>query len=96
MGCRFGMFTKTQLLFVVVSAVIGLVVGVVVGRSPQAAPMQIPAFAWLVLGLLAFELLLGLALRAHPATLVSMPVRLAALVTAVVVCYATLGAFDAK
>jgi len=48
-----------------------------------------PSFAWLVLGMLAFELLAGLALRAHPATVLSMGSRTTGLLISFLVCYAT-------
>jgi hypothetical protein len=45
--------------------------------------------------MLAFELLGGLALRAHPATLLSMGSRIAGLLVSFVACYATVGMLQA-
>jgi hypothetical protein len=64
-------------------------------RSPFFTGLGLPLFAWLVLGMLAFELAVGLALRAHPATLLSMGLRIAGLLVSFVVCYATLGILQA-
>jgi hypothetical protein len=85
-----------EFLFLVANAVIGFVVGSAVARSPQFAAFRIPTFVWLVLGMLAFELLAGLALKAHPSTIVSMPLRFAGLIVSFVVCYVTLGVLTAK
>ena len=59
-------------------------------RSPFFAGLGRPLFAWLVLGMLAFELAAGLALRAHPATFLSMGSRRAGLLVSFVVCYSTM------
>jgi hypothetical protein len=85
-----------QVLFLVVNAAIGLAVGTAAARSPRFVALQIPTYAWLVLGMLAFELLAGLALKTHPAAAVSMPLRVAGLVVSFVTCYITLGALKAE
>ena len=82
--------TATQVLFLAVNAAIGLAVGSAAARSAQFAALQIPVFAWLVAGLLIFELLMGLAFKAHPAAIVPMPLRFAGLMMSFAVCYATL------
>ena len=64
-------------------------------RSPFFTGLGIPSFAWLVLGMLAFELAVGLALRAHPATFLSMGSRMAGLLVSFVVCYATVAILQA-
>ena len=64
-------------------------------RSPQFAALSVPTFVWLVLGMLAFELLAGLALKAHPSTIVSMPLRFAALMLSFAVCCVMLGMLKA-
>lgn len=69
---------------------LGLLVGWGTARSSHFAGLGLPAFAWLVLGMLAFELLAGLALKAHPAALLPMGWRLAGLLVAFVACYGTL------
>ena len=79
-----------QPAFLIYNAVIGALVGWASARSAVFAGLGIPSFAWLVLGMLAFELLSGLALRAHPASVLSMPSRLAGLLLACASCYATL------
>jgi hypothetical protein len=45
--------------------------------------------------MLAFELLCGLVLRAHPATILSMGWRMAGLLVSFVVCYATVAMLQA-
>jgi ABC-type Fe3+-siderophore transport system permease subunit len=80
-----------QSFFVGINALIGLGVGAATALYPQFAAMQIPTFAWLVLAMLLVELITGAAFRAHPSSLVSMPMRFAALSTSFVVCYVTLG-----
>ena len=84
------------MLFLAVNATIGLAVGAAAARSPQSMPFQIPTYAWLVLGMLVFDLLAGLALKTHPATVVSMPLRMAGLALSVVVCYVVLGVLKAE
>jgi hypothetical protein len=80
-----------QILFVAINALIGLSVGAAAVLSPAFAALNVPTFAWLVIGMLLVELLMGLALKAHPSALISMPLRIAGLATSFVVCYATLG-----
>ena len=81
-----------ELVFLAANALIGLLVGMASVRSPQFAAMQIPAFAWLVLGMFLLELLAGFVLKAHPANTVSMPLRFAGLIISFGVCYITLAA----
>ena len=69
---------------------LGLLVGWGTARSPVFAGLGLPAFAWLVLGMLAFELLAGLALKAHPAALLPMGWRLAGLLVAFAACYGSM------
>jgi hypothetical protein len=57
-------------------------------RSPFFTGLGIPSFAWLVLGMLAFELVAGLVLRAHPSAILSMGWRIAGLLVSFAVCYA--------
>jgi hypothetical protein len=85
-----------QIVFLVVNAAIGLAVATAAARSPQFAALPIPTFAWLVLGMLAFEVLTGLALKTHPAAAVSMPLRMAGLIVSFVVCYLTLAMLKAE
>ena len=80
-----------QILFVAVNAMIGLFVGTAVALRPDFAALGIPTFVWLVLGMLLVEVLAGLALKTHPSAIVTMPVRIAALLTSFVVCYVLLG-----
>ena len=83
--------SSLQVLFLAVNAAIGLAVGTAAVRSPQFSALQIPTFAWLVFGMLAFELLAGLVLKAHPANAISMPLRAAGIIVSFAVCYVTLG-----
>jgi hypothetical protein len=76
--------------FLIYTAVMGLLVGWATARSPQFVGLGLPAFAWLVLGMLAFELLAGRALKAHPAALLPMGWRLAGLLVAFAACYGIL------
>ena len=69
--------------------------GSVSGRRPRSAPLlprwAFPPFAWLVVGMLLVEVLAGLALKTHPSAIVTMPIRVAGLITSFVVCYVMLG-----
>jgi hypothetical protein len=80
-----------QILFVSINAIIGLCVGAAVALSPAFAALGIPTFAWLVVGMLLVEVLAGLALKTHPSAIVTMPIRIAGLITSFVVCYVMLG-----
>lgn len=77
-------------IFLATNALIGLAVGTAAARSQQFAALGVPNFAWLVGGMLALEVLAGLALKAHPSNLISMALRIAALVASFAVCYITL------
>jgi hypothetical protein len=79
-----------QIVFIAVNAAIGLAVGTAAARSATFQALQIPAYAWLVAGMLMFEMLTGLALKVHPAVAVSMPLRVAGLIISFVACYTTL------
>jgi hypothetical protein len=80
-----------QILFLAINAIIGLCVGTAAALSPAFAALQIPTFAWLVVGMLIVEVLAGLALKTHPSAIVTMPTRVAGLMTSFVVCYVMLG-----
>ena len=84
-----------QILFLAINAVIGLCVGTAAALSPDFAALRIPPFAWLVVGMLLVELMAGLALKAHPSALVTMPIRVAGLIMSFVVCYVMLGVLKA-
>jgi hypothetical protein len=87
--------TSLHVLFLAVNAAIGLAVGTAAARSPQFAALHIPPFAWLVFGMLTFELLAGMLLKAHPASAISMSLRGAGLIVSFAVCYLTLGLLQA-
>jgi hypothetical protein len=72
------------------NAVFGTLIGALTARVPTFSAIGIPSFLWLVAGLFAFEMIAGLILQTHPSALVTMPWRVAGLVTAFVCCYATL------
>ncbi len=80
-----------QILFLAINAIIGLCVGTAAALSPAFAALGIPTFAWLVVGMLLVEVLAGLALKTHPSAIVTMPIRVAGLMTSFVVCYVMLG-----
>jgi len=80
-----------QILFVAINAIIGLCVGTAAALSPAFSALGIPTFAWLVVGMLLVEVLAGLALKTHPSAIVTMPTRVAGLMTSFVVCYVMLG-----
>jgi hypothetical protein len=84
-----------QILFLAINAMIGLCVGTAAALSPEFAAVRIPTFVWLVVGMLLVELLAGLALKTHPSAIVTMPVRVAELITSFVVCYVMLGVLKA-
>jgi hypothetical protein len=87
--------SQMQIFFLAVNAALGLAVGTVAARSPDAAPLQLPAFAWLVAGMFLFELVAGFLLKKHPSAIISMPVRVAGLVVSVVLCYLMVAALKA-
>jgi hypothetical protein len=84
-----------DIAFLAANALIGLAVGVASARSSLFQTLQIPAFAWLVAGMFLLELIAGLVLKMHPATMVSMPLRVAALVVSFLICYVVLAALKA-
>jgi hypothetical protein len=79
-----------QPLFVAVNAAFGILVGALSARVPAFTALGIPSFLWLVAGLFASEMSAGLIFKAHPAALLSMPWRAAALAVSFIACYATL------
>jgi hypothetical protein len=72
------------------NALFGALIGALTARSPTFAALGIPSFLWLVAGLFAFEMGVGLILKAHPSTLLTMPWRAAGLAVAFASCYGTL------
>jgi hypothetical protein len=74
---------------VVFSVLFGSAIGALTARVPAFGSIGIPSFLWLVAGQFAFEMLVGIALRAHPSVLIAMPLRFAALVLSFLSCYAT-------
>ena len=68
-----------QIIFLAYNLAVGLVVGTSAARSAVFANLGIPTFLWLVAGMFAFEMLAGLAMKAHPSTLLTMPWRVAGL-----------------
>jgi hypothetical protein len=87
--------TIGQIVFLAINAIIGLCVGTAASLSPEFAALRIPTFAWLVVGMLLVELTAGLALKAHPSAVVTMPMRVAGLITSFVLCYVMLGVLKA-
>jgi ABC-type xylose transport system permease subunit len=80
-----------QLIFIAVNAAIGALVGLASVQGYLPGQLRLPTFVWLVLGMLAVELLAGLALKMHPSALVTMPARFAALAVSFIACYAIIG-----
>jgi hypothetical protein len=72
------------------NAIFGALIGALTARVPAFSAFGVPSFLWLVAGLFAFEMAAGLALKAHPSTLISMPWRVAGLILSFASCYATL------
>jgi hypothetical protein len=91
---RMPSLSATQLLFLVYNAATGLLIGALSARIPAFAGLGIPTFAWLVLAMLAFEMLAGLVLKAHPSTIIAMPLRLAGLMASFACCYAILAVLN--
>lgn len=69
-----------QVAFLAANAVLGLVIGLAHARVPGMQSLAIPLFGWLVAGVLVLDLLFGWLAGAHPTTVVTMPVRIVALV----------------
>lgn len=86
--------TNFQLAFLAYNAVAGLVVGLLAGFSPAFANLAIPIFAWLILAMFAFELIAGFVRTVHPATEISMLMRVAAITVSFLVCISTLSYFQ--
>jgi hypothetical protein len=86
--------SRLQFAFLAYNAGAGLVVALLTALSPAFAGLGIPMFAWLILAMFAFELVAGFLLDVHPATAITMPVRVAAITISVLVCFATLGYFQ--
>jgi len=74
--------TPLQIGFIVANAVLGLVLGVLHARLPLMQTSAVPLFGWLVAGVLVLDLAFGWIAGAHPTTVVTMPVRIAALIVA--------------
>ena len=72
-------FSRVHVLFVLANVVLGAIVGALSSLSPSFAALPIPLFGWLVLGVLLADLGLGALARAHPSAVVTMPVRIVAL-----------------
>jgi len=85
-----------QLVLLAYNLALGLAVGTSAARSTIFANLGIPTFMWLLVGLLAFEVVAGLVMNKHPATLLSMPWRIAGLSASFAACYLTLGALTAS
>ena len=83
-------FPPITFLLLGFNAIFGTLIGTLTARVPTFSAIGIPSFLWLVAGLFAFEMIAGLVLQTHPSALVTMPWRVAGLVTAFVCCYATL------
>jgi hypothetical protein len=83
--------SRIQLAFLCANAVLGLLIGLATARTTALGLLKIPTFLWLVAGLFGLEMLAGRLARAHPATIVSMPIRVAALFVSFAACYAVVG-----
>ena len=83
------------LIFLAYNAALGFAIGSLAARSALFANLGIPTFLWLVAGLFAFEMAAGLAMKAHPSTLLTMPWRAAGLFVSFVACYGVLGVLTA-
>jgi hypothetical protein len=79
--------------FLAFNLAVGLAVGTATARSAGFASIGIPTFMWPVVGMLAFEVVAGLAMKAHPSVLLAMPWRIAGLILSLLACYGTLTAF---
>jgi hypothetical protein len=83
-----------QFAFLAYNAAVGLVVGLLAALSPTFAGLGIPVFAWLILAMFVFELVAGFVLDVHPATAITMVVRVAAITISFLICFATIGYFQ--
>ena len=81
---------RIRIYLVVFNVLFGGLIGVLTARVPAFSSLGMPSFLWLVAGLFAFEMVAGLLLDAHPATLLSMPWRAAGLALAFASCYAAM------
>lgn len=69
-----------HIAFVLVNIAFGAVFGIAHVRVPMLAASAVPVFGWLVAGVLVIDLVFGYLAGAHPTKVISMPVRIAALV----------------
>lgn len=83
-----------QIAFLAFNAAVGLAVGLLTALSPGFAGLGLPVFAWLILAMFAFEVVAGLVLKVHPATAITMLMRVGAITISVLVCLATVGFFQ--
>lgn len=73
-------FSRVHVLFVLANMLFGGLVGALSSLSPPFAALPVPIFGWLVLGVLLADLGFGALARAHPSAVITMPVRIVALV----------------
>jgi hypothetical protein len=83
-----------QFAFLAYNAAVGLIVGLLASLSPAFAALGIPVFAWLILAMFAFEVVAGFLLETHPATVITMAVRIAAISVSLLICFATIAYFQ--
>ncbi len=69
-----------HIAFLVVNIVFGAAFGIAHLRIPVLAASAVPVFGWLVAGVLVIDLIFGYLAGAHPTKVITMPVRIGALV----------------
>ena len=84
-----------HILFLVANIAFGALMGIAFVRVPALATSAIPIFGWLVAGVLAIDLIFGYLAGAHPTAVITMPVRIAALVLSYVASFIATGALAA-
>lgn len=87
--------SQRHILFLVANVVFGALMGMAFVRVPALSTSAIPIFGWLVAGVLVIDLAFGYLAGAHPTAVVTMPVRIAALVLSYVASVIATGALAA-
>lgn len=84
-----------HIAFLLVNIAFGAVFGIAHLRIPVLAASAVPVFGWLVAGVLVIDLIFGYLAGAHPTKVITMPVRITALVLSYVASVVATGAVAA-
>lgn len=71
-----------DLAFAAFTVASGIITGLLVSNEPSLAQAALPPLMWILLAMAFYELAVGYVMKLSPGSLVSMPVRLVALLIA--------------